>query len=81
MIFKLLKTAKRVKVATNVDDLYRTICLDSKNFVIYDIEAEVSMRDNINTCQIRPAGLFKDTVHFCSGVSKRVKHKKAIDIQ
>ena len=81
MVFKLLKTAKRVKVATNVDDLYRTICLDSKNFVLYNTEAAVSMGDNINTCQIRPAGLFKETLQFCSGVSKRVKHKKAIDIQ
>ena len=81
MVFKLLKRAKRIKVATNVDDLYRTMCRDSKNFVIYNTEAEVSMRDDINTCQIRPAGLFKETVHFCSGVSKRVKHKKTIDIQ
>nr|UEN71275.1 ionotropic receptor 6 [Gregopimpla kuwanae] len=78
-IFKRIWKKNRVKVVSNVEALYRQVCSNPHKYVLLDAVDTMSVRKNTE-CSLIPVGEAYFAVPVASGISRRLKSKRSLDI-
>lgn len=78
-IFGRLRRSNRLKVLSNLEDLYEKVCLYSNKYVMFDSEDSVALR-GATICRVSAVGAAYYLTPVASGVSRGFAKKKIIDI-